>query len=300
MSLTAVDATQIFPFPIGSASLLSNQMPQPTTRPSEAGLKEISPSTNQVSSSGPSQQLEHVSREFETLLLSFVFKAMRKTIPKEDPLGKAQDRDWYTDLFDFELAKNFTRGKSVGLSAYLQQSFQRMQNRPALLASPTARGLSAEYRPKAAPPVDTRRLTVAFPFEPLSQAMILPVVGRLSSHYGDRPDPFTGEAKQHRGIDIISPVGTEIRAAWPGIVTFSGWKDGYGQTVILSHTDGYTTQYAHNSENLVQLHERVSHGQPVALVGQTGRATGPHVHFEVHKNGSPIDPMPLLTEKTAS
>jgi len=127
--------------------------------------------------------------------------------------------------------------------------------------------------------------------------MILPVVGQLSSPFGERSDPFTGDAGLHQGIDIASPIGTVIRAALPGTVTFSGWMRGYGQIVILSHTNGYTTHYAHNHENLVQEGERVSRGQPIALVGQSGRSTGPHVHFEVRKDGRSIDPMPLLASK---
>jgi murein DD-endopeptidase MepM/ murein hydrolase activator NlpD len=85
----------------------------------------------------------------------------------------------------------------------------------------------------------------------------MPVVGRLTSPYGVRSDPLTGETKFHHGIDIASPAGTAIRAALPGTVTFSGYKQGYGLTVVISHADGYATQYSHNCENLVQVGERV-------------------------------------------
>ena len=83
------------------------------------------------------------------------------------------------------------------------------------------------------------------------------VVGRLTSPYGVRSDPLTGGTKFHHGIDIASPAGTAIRAALPGTVTFSGWKQGYGLTVVISRADGYTTQYSHNSENSVRVGERV-------------------------------------------
>jgi murein DD-endopeptidase MepM/ murein hydrolase activator NlpD len=224
---------------------------------------------------------------------------MRQTVPKSDFLGKARDRDWYADLFDFELAKSFTHGKNVGLSAYLQQDLHRTQNRQEPQHHPGAPGLTLEQRLDRVPSAQHRPRTAAPLSEPLSETMTLPVVGRLSSHYGDRSDPFTREVQFHHGIDIASPIGTEIRAALPGTVTFSGWQRGYGQTVILSHDNGYTTQYAHTSENLVQVGERVGRGQPIALVGQSGRATGPHVHFEVRKDGGSLDPMLLLAQKTA-
>jgi murein DD-endopeptidase MepM/ murein hydrolase activator NlpD len=129
--------------------------------------------------------------------------------------------------------------------------------------------------------------------------MAMPVIGRMTSPYGGRSDPLTGQTTFHHGIDIASPAGTAIGAALPGIVTFSGWKQGYGLTVVISHADGYTTQYSHNSENLVQVGERVGQEQTIALVGQSGRATGPHVHFEVKRDGHAMDPTPLLAKKEA-
>jgi murein DD-endopeptidase MepM/ murein hydrolase activator NlpD len=240
-----------------------------------------------------------VSGEFEALMLSFVFKAMRQTIPKSDFLGNARNQDWYTDLFDFELAKNFSQGKSVGLSAYLQQDLQRLQHRQASQRHPVVPGPGPAYRSDPVSPTEPRLQASASMPDPLSEAMILPVVGRLSSHYGERSDPLTGEVKFHHGIDITSPIGTEIRAALPGMVTFSGWQQGYGQTIILSHDNGYITQYAHNSANLAHVGEHVGRGQPIALVGQSGRATGPHVHFEVRNDGGALDPVLLLANKAA-
>jgi murein DD-endopeptidase MepM/ murein hydrolase activator NlpD len=299
MSLPHFSAPQPPPFPVGSTSLLQSRMAQPMTRP--AGAEPIAGAlpTKQEAASGSTPPLEQVSHEFEALLLSFVFKAMRQTVPRSGFLGKARDRDWYADLFDFELAKSFTYGKSVGLSAYLQQDLQRLQGRQEQRLPPGPQSPSIGHSPESAPPREARSPTATPPFEAPIEAIILPVIGQLSSHYGERSDPFTGEAGFHRGIDIASPIGTEIRAALPGTVTFSGWIQGYGHMVILSHANGYTTHYAHNHENLVQEGERVSRGQPIALVGQSGRATGPHVHFEVRKDGRSINPMPLLAHKAA-
>jgi murein DD-endopeptidase MepM/ murein hydrolase activator NlpD len=222
VSVSPLNATQIPPFPVGSAPLLQSRMPQPTAQPFAAGPGAASAAMPQEASSGSTQQLQQVSQEFEALLLSFVFKAMRQTVPKSDFLGKARDRDWYADLFDFELAKNFTHGKSLGLSAYLQQGLQPTPTRPAPHPHAGAPRPSPAWHAEPVTSADPRPPTAATEAESLSEAMILPMIGRLSSHYGERPDPLTGEGQFHHGIDIASPTGTEIHAALPGTVAFSG------------------------------------------------------------------------------
>jgi murein DD-endopeptidase MepM/ murein hydrolase activator NlpD len=126
---------------------------------------------------------------------------------------------------------------------------------------------------------------------------ILGEAGALTSRFGSRKDPFTGEPDFHKGIDIAAPKGTSIRAAQAGRVIFSGWQPGYGNLVIVRHADGLETVYGHASKNLVKVGQEIGAGAKVAEVGSSGRSTGPHLHFEVRKNGRPIDPMPLLKQK---
>ncbi|MBI3328385.1 MAG: peptidoglycan DD-metalloendopeptidase family protein [Nitrospinae bacterium] len=103
------------------------------------------------------------------------------------------------------------------------------------------------------------------------------------------------DGRLHRGIDISAPKGTPIVAAADGLVIYSGpGLDGYGNIVMLDHEGGLTTMYAHNDRNTVRVGERVRRGQLVALVGETGRAWGTHVHFEVHRQGWLVDPRPWL------
>jgi Rod binding domain-containing protein len=133
MALPSFGTPQIPPFPVGSASLLQGRLLRPPAKPTggnaapTGGNAAASPSETSRAggSKEPSQQSEQVSREFESLLLSFVFKAMRQTLPKSDFLGKTRDRDWYSDLFDMELARNFTQGRGIGLSAHIQQDLQQ-------------------------------------------------------------------------------------------------------------------------------------------------------------------------------
>lgn len=114
--------------------------------------------------------------------------------------------------------------------------------------------------------------------------------GYLSSGYGHRIDPFHGNIAFHRGIDFAGPEGSDIVATGAGIVTFAGDSTGYGNMVEISHGDGVSTVYAHASAVLVHVGDIVREGQAIARIGSTGRSTGPHVHYEVRRNGEAIDP----------
>ncbi|MBX2796568.1 MAG: M23 family metallopeptidase [Myxococcales bacterium] len=105
-----------------------------------------------------------------------------------------------------------------------------------------------------------------------------------------RLDPFTGAHRHHDGVDIAAPEGTAVHATRDGIVRSVKEDPGYGHVVILDHGGGRETRYAHCATILVTAGERVSRGDKIATVGQSGRATGPHLHFEVRENGQPIDP----------
>ncbi len=113
---------------------------------------------------------------------------------------------------------------------------------------------------------------------------------RVSSQYGYRIDPFTKTRALHRGIDFAAPTGTAILAARGGTVTFSGYSGGYGLLVIIRHNDEYTTYYGHMHKSYVKVGQKVAMGQTIGEVGSTGRSTGPHLHFEIRKYGSPVDP----------
>ena len=116
------------------------------------------------------------------------------------------------------------------------------------------------------------------------------VKGWLSSQYGMRTDPFHGKQQWHSGIDFAGREGSDIIAVAAGVVTWSGTQSGYGNMVEINHSDGYVTRYAHNKENLAKLGAIVKRGDVIAKMGSTGRSTGPHVHFEVYKNGRTVDP----------
>ncbi len=118
----------------------------------------------------------------------------------------------------------------------------------------------------------------------------LPVEGWISSRYGKRKHPVTRENDFHTGIDISAFHGAPVTATADGIVSFSGWGRCSGKVVVLEHGFGFSTLYAHNSKNIVKVGQKVKRDEIIGYVGSTGNATGPHVHYEVWKNGSSINP----------
>ena len=128
-------------------------------------------------------------------------------------------------------------------------------------------------------------------FDP-SQTYIWPTRGVFTSGYGWR------WGRMHKGIDIANNVGTPIQAAKDGVISFSGWSSGYGYLVEISHGDGSSTRYAHNSRLLVKKGQLVPQGARISLMGSTGRSTGPHLHFEIRKpGGAAMDPMAMLPSR---
>jgi murein DD-endopeptidase MepM/ murein hydrolase activator NlpD len=118
--------------------------------------------------------------------------------------------------------------------------------------------------------------------------------GWLSSYYGVRKDPFTGRPSMHKGIDFAGKEGEDVIATGAGVVTWSGSRYGYGNLVEIDHGNGLRTRYGHNAELIVAIGDVVTKGQNIAFLGNTGRSTGAHVHYEVLKNGQQIDPLPFI------
>lgn len=119
--------------------------------------------------------------------------------------------------------------------------------------------------------------------------------GYISSHYGQRTDPFTGRLAMHYGVDLAAKEGSTVVAAGAGVVTWSGDRYGYGNLVEVDHGNGIATRYGHNKKNLVKIGDVVKKGQTLALMGSSGRSTGPHVHFEVLRDGKPVNPVAYIS-----
>ena len=129
-----------------------------------------------------------------------------------------------------------------------------------------------------------------------STAMHLPVAGRVTSGFGNRFHPILGYARMHQGVDLAASYGAPITAAGPGKVVAAGWAGGYGREVVIVHGGGIQTRYGHMSRLAAYPGETVNQGQVIGYVGSSGLSTGPHVHYEVLKNGRPVNPMSVKLE----
>jgi len=123
---------------------------------------------------------------------------------------------------------------------------------------------------------------------------------RITSGFGIRNDPFTGQLAMHEGLDFVADVGSPIVATAAGTVSRSAWDASYGNVVEISHIEGFTTRYAHLSKRLVEVGQKVQRGDTIAQLGSTGRSTGPHLHYEVMRNDRVLNPAQMLLQTTAS
>ena len=131
----------------------------------------------------------------------------------------------------------------------------------------------------------------------LTTPTVTPVKGWTSSTFGYRISPFTHKKIMHQGVDIAAQPGTHIIAPGDGTVVYTGYKKLYGNLIIIDHGDGLVSRYGHNAENRVSYGQKVKRGQIIAIVGNTGRSTGPHLHYEIRKNGIPINPQNYFLDK---
>ena len=245
------------------------------------------------------EKVKQLAQEFESLLMSQMLKEMRKSMLSEDEdqepgFGAAN----MTEMMDTALGAALSRAGGFGLADVMLRGLDRQfpvaagqgavapgaqDFSPALRVSPTAQPV-ATWLPGAG---------AAAP-EPPATPVTAPS-GRVSSAYGWRADPLNGHARFHKGTDIALAYGHEVQAAASGRVAFAGEQPGYGMTVVIDHGAGLETRYAHLSGYSVQVGDSVGSGQVVARSGNSGRSTGPHLHFEVLQGGRAVDPKSLAT-----
>lgn len=244
---------------------------------------------------GPSRdsqkELKRAVADFESLFINQMFKSMRETIGKSELFHGGKAEDIYTSMLDTELSKNMAQAGGIGLADMLLRQLSDQEPEPVIQAEPvkpevpTIEPVQVKTMPTvAAEPVQEEPEKFSFPLKELK---------RVSSRFGDRTDPITGHMRFHHGMDIAANQGTPVYPASSGKVIFSGKKGGYGNMVEILHDDGLVTRYGHNAENTVKEGDIVSPSQPIAYVGSTGRSTGPHLHFEVLRNGKALDPESL-------
>ena len=213
-------------------------------------------------------KLKKAIEDFEAIFINQMLKSMRSTVMKSGLIDESNSEKIYTSLMDAELSKFIAADSGVGLYKVLSSQ------------------LTGEYDKEKAPPV------TPWLRERLDElgSLKFPTSGPVSSGFGMRKDPLEGTMKFHHGIDIAAREGELVFPVLDGEVIFSGEKEGYGNVVEVRHSNGYVTLYGHNSGNIANQGDLVRSGEPIALVGSSGRSSGPHLHFEVLKDGVRLDP----------
>jgi murein DD-endopeptidase MepM/ murein hydrolase activator NlpD len=247
-----------------------------------------------VRTPGPEAQRERLhgaARALETLILKQLVNAS-KVFTGGEGAGSSIRADMFADA----LADAMVKGGGLGLAKQIERSLGGAPASPA-----HTRPLTPVLSPAGGNGEDLPSPASLLPARGGSLAPSLPAkggegsgLGRVTSPYGLRQDPFDGHLTRHDGVDLAGDEGTEIHAAAGGVVKRSGELGGYGNAVEIDHGNGLTTLYAHASDLLVRDGDRVIPGQAIARVGHSGRATGPHLHFEVRVGGKPVDPSRAL------
>lgn len=230
--------------------------------------------------SGPSRTdtLRQLAQQFESMLLTQMLREMQSELG-DGAMGSGFGGQ-LTDTIYGEFAGALTKSGGFGLAKSLEDALAR--------TTPGSPMTEAIEDGPAVPAAVTRQFSPWLPEAPVA----IPITAeRISSAYGQRRDPLTGQARMHKGIDIPMVEGEDVRSLRAGVVVASGDQGAYGQTIVIDHGDGLTTRYAHLSARNVQIGETVDAGTTIGLAGRTGRATGTHLHLEVLADGAAIDPL---------
>jgi murein DD-endopeptidase MepM/ murein hydrolase activator NlpD len=239
------------------------------------------------------------------MLMTQMLREMRKSMLTDEEPSSGYGAAAMTDTIDVELGSALSKSSGLGLSDMLIQAFDRQaagrapagRTSPSSVPSAPAVGAAAPAAPAAiASPATTvvSPTPAGAPLEPHDEASatagpVLPE-GRVSSGYGWRSDPFNGQVRFHSGTDVKMAYGQDVQSAADGRVSFVGEQSGYGLVVTIDHGNGVETRYGHLSQAVVRQGDAVTSGQVVARSGNSGRSTGPHLHFEVLDHGRAVAP----------
>lgn len=202
---------------------------------------------------------ERAAREFEAYMVAFLAQELRSSLP-EGPFSSGPAA-MFAGLFDQEVGRRVAEAGGLGLRAQLERALAEREVPPV-------------HRP------------------------VTPSVAPVTSAFGLREDPFTHTRRLHRGVDLGLPAGSPVRAYDGGTVRFAGERGGYGKVVVIAHDDGSEARYAHCATLAVVSGQRVEAGTALGTVGSTGRATGPHLHLELWRDGAAVDPGAWLSTRT--
>lgn len=246
------------------------------------------------------RRIADAAQQFEAMFLLQMLKQMRQSMLSEEDQTPGLGAGTMLDTIDAELSK-YLAGKRGGLTPMLVDVMTKARGTAAAAGVSTSLGSpSIPIAPALASPADavlparasavarSSVMPTASPAASVSGEN--PYPGAVTSGFGWRKDPFTGASRFHAGVDIRASYGRDVASVGPGRVVSAGVQGGYGKSVVVEHAPGLRTRYAHLSSIDVTVGESVADGAVIGKVGQSGRATGPHLHFEVLENGRAVDP----------
>lgn len=253
------------------------------------------------------ERARQVALEFEALLLAQMVRQMRQSLLDEQDQDEGLGASTLFDTLDVELSRHLAAQGGIGLARMVEEGLRRAESAearsPGLDVGPPTAASTARPLPTPSTTPAVPGLPAVPPIpgsdegtgegEPV--ALRMPLDARTSSAFGWRSDPFHGKSRFHSGIDLAAAYGREVPVAAAGRVSFAGERGAYGQLVIVEHDNGLETRYAHLSNIEVRAGQELALGDVVGRVGQTGRATGPHLHFEVLLDGERVDPSQVAT-----
>lgn len=244
-----------------------------------------------LNASGKEQrsELKKVAQEFEAVFIAYLLKVMRETIEESGLMEEGFGKTIYTEMFDQEVSMSIARRGALGISDLLYKHLLEIEpekeqmNSTESPASPHGSGNGASSQNEGRETNDLQ----------------LPVLAPVSSRFGPRADPFSHKRRMHKGVDFAAPKGAPVAAPLPGKVVSAGCESGYGNTILIQHPNGLQTRYGHLDAIHVQKGQEVAGGQIIGTVGDTGRSTGPHLHFEAIRMGKHVDPFQAGELRTA-
>jgi murein DD-endopeptidase MepM/ murein hydrolase activator NlpD len=235
-------------------------------------------------------KVAELAQEFEAMLMLQMVKQMRQSLLDESEEPEGFGGATMRETFDTELSRYLAQSGGVGLGDFMTRTLDARAGNGAQPQAATGDAVSFALHGAAAAAMPIAPSGRSADSVDVPTSVELPLDGTVTSAFGRRADPFTGEARFHRGVDLRAAYGTEIPAASGGTVVYAGERGTYGNLVAVRDEQGVETRYAHLSATLVKEGDVIAAGTPIGRVGSTGRSAAPHLHFEVLVNGERVDP----------
>lgn len=251
-------------------------------------------------------RVAEMAHQFESLFIAQMLRQMRQslTMASDEEGESGHEFGAMTDTIDTQLAQQLSAAGGIGIADVIMKSFARDSGggpsgppdgltaaglKPRLHDSSSAAGLKPRLHDSIEDAAPVRGGGALAPLA--ASAVSLPLGQHVTSAFGWRKDPISGETRFHKGVDVRAAYGQSVPAAADGKVVQAGEQGSYGLTVVIEHGSGIRTRYAHLSEVAVRAGDTIARGQDIGRVGRSGRSTGPHLHFEVLADGQPVDPV---------